>query len=140
MQLLDLSNNKLTSLPREISSLNGLRTLILDSNNLSKLPIDLKHCESLKTLSVRNNQLASLNKSLSELTNLESLDVFNNKLRAIPDDLVKLTKVRIHANRNPIETYPKGVDLLYGNISLDLDERTRVWFEDHAEWGEYLIT
>lgn len=58
LQVFDLSNNKLTSLPDSIGAMAELRVLNLSRNKLLKLPSSVGKLEKLETLDVEGNDLA----------------------------------------------------------------------------------
>lgn len=70
---LDLSDNRLQSLPSEVLQLPSLRTLNLDRNKLEELPVptgtsrSIEGCPFLETLSAERNQLTVLPDSVSLL-------------------------------------------------------------------------
>lgn len=55
VSILDLSQNHLTSIPADISKLEGLKELHLDSNKLTSLPVELLLLPNLKAISLENN-------------------------------------------------------------------------------------
>ncbi|MDQ1591741.1 MAG: internalin [Pyrinomonadaceae bacterium] len=87
---LDLTNNKLTSLPPEIAKLTGLIDLDLSGNKLTSLPSEITRLTGLTYLYLRNNQLTSLPPEITKLTGLTSLDVGDNKLTSLPPEITKL--------------------------------------------------
>lgn len=92
LEKLDLSKNRLTSLPIEISYLCNLQDLNLDDNEIVRLSEDFGRLRTLKALSLRNNKLTvvstifsdknpqPLPKSLFENTLLIDLNLHGNKL------------------------------------------------------------
>src|SRR3972149_2481028 len=57
---LDISHNRLTSLPAEIGRLQALQELHVRSNQLTSLPAEIGGLRALKDLHVSGNQLTSL--------------------------------------------------------------------------------
>ena len=57
LEYLDLSKNKLSVLPSNISHFSCLQTLLLDENQLEDLPISIKEMSELQFLSIQNNQI-----------------------------------------------------------------------------------
>ena len=55
LQVLDLSENKLSSLPSDMGSLQSLRELFLDNNALTELPVELLQLPNLRAISLDNN-------------------------------------------------------------------------------------
>ena len=54
---LDLSQNKLKSLPAELSNFPKLRELLLDDNQLASLPVTLCDCTALRSICIDGNPL-----------------------------------------------------------------------------------
>ncbi len=84
LKSLNLSENKLTSLPKTIGQLHKLEELSLDLNKLTSLPKTIGQLTSLKWLSLRSNKLTSLPKTIGQLKNLIKLDLSNNQLKTLP--------------------------------------------------------
>jgi len=63
LQTLDLSYNKLTTLPESMGNLSSLKKLDLRNNELNKLPKSLKNLRSLNEVNLRHNPLAPKDKS-----------------------------------------------------------------------------
>ncbi|KAJ8714547.1 hypothetical protein PYW07_002772 [Mythimna separata] len=79
LKLLDISGNKLGSLPKSIWKLQKLVTLKLDNNMLDKLPTTMGRMSSLRYLTMTQNELTSLPCGLLQCR-LEYLDLSVNKL------------------------------------------------------------
>ena len=90
LELLDLSNNKLTDLPNKLfKSQSNLKTLKLSQNMLIQLTSDtLTGIEKLNHLMLDNNLLEEINDGVfSNFSSLSVLDLSNNRLRKIPKSL-----------------------------------------------------
>ncbi|KAJ9692585.1 hypothetical protein PVL29_011576 [Vitis rotundifolia] len=79
LRVLDLSNNSITELPREISNLVSLQYLNLSQTNIKELPIELKNLDKLKCLVLFSMpQLSSIPEQLiSSLSMLQVIDMFS---------------------------------------------------------------
>lgn len=124
LEILDLSNNQLSSLPNEIQQLTQLK-IIFASNNLFKiLPSALGLCpllemvgfksnqikevpanslpQPLRWLILTDNQIVSLPETLGERPRLQKLALAGNQLKTLPkstDQLHNLALLRISANQ-----------------------------------------
>ena len=63
---LDLSSNRLTSLPAELVKMTKLKELLLDDNKFTSLPIELCDLPSLRAMSIEGNPLPPALLKLSE--------------------------------------------------------------------------
>jgi len=81
---IDLSMNRLKTIPQEIKILSKLEELILSDNRISALPVELGECTKLKTLLLDKNQLKEMPLSITNLPNLETLSLRNNKFEDLP--------------------------------------------------------
>lgn len=77
LQVLDLSQNRLQSLPSRFCQLRELMNLKLDDNKLAGLPLQIGRLSKLKFLSAAHNQLTVLPADFFKLS-LENLDLFGN--------------------------------------------------------------
>lgn len=77
---LDLSNNSLSALPSDFSSLAFLTKLDLSKNELIELPEDFGSLNKLRHLDLYRNQLERLPLSFGQLTKLKFLDLKDNPL------------------------------------------------------------
>ena len=98
---LDLSGNRLKSLPDSIGNLIKLEKLNLSGNRLTSLPDSIGNLTNLKRLDLSRNKLRSLPDSIGNLTSLESLNLEINKLRSLPnlEALTDLAYLNISFNR-----------------------------------------
>ena len=102
--LLDLSNNKLKSLPSSVSSLTHLLELNLSHNKLDDL-LDLSSLNKLQILTLDNNRFHFLPPSVTELQSLRSLDISSNAISTLPvkfSELVLLKEFKFEST--PLET------------------------------------
>ncbi|KAK7904345.1 hypothetical protein WMY93_016952 [Mugilogobius chulae] len=92
LQSLDLSHNRLRSLPKEFCQLRELVTFKVDDNQLVCLPFNIGRLSKLRFLSAAHNQLSALPTDFRKLS-LENLDLFGNPfIQPNPlDHTIKLT-------------------------------------------------
>ena len=57
LEILDLSNNNLSSIPSTIGEMKRLRKIILRNNKLSTLPASLANCTNLEELDITGNPI-----------------------------------------------------------------------------------
>jgi len=90
---LDLAENQLTCLPKEIRNLFSLAVLNLPANQLTCLPKEIHKLYSLTDLNLAENQLTCLPRETRELKKLTELYLEKNRLTALPSEIRKLKKL-----------------------------------------------
>lgn len=101
MTSLSLSKAKLASVPGELFvKLSQLEKLDLSENNLAQLPKEISLLNKLVYLSVARNKLESLPEGFPRLTSLKTLDLHSNNMRDLVDGLqdLELTTLNISSN------------------------------------------
>ena len=122
---LDLSNNKLTTIPNWIVDFKSLKTLNLSGNLISYLPEDIGHLAKLENLIVSNNHLSgALPESLGKLKNLKELDASGNQLLFFPVSLAGLNNLNsLDLSSNKISAIPHGLgELKVTELSLNQNQ------------------
>jgi Protein tyrosine and serine/threonine kinase/Leucine rich repeat len=129
LEILDLSDNNLRSLPEDLGRLHQLKIIFIRNNNFEEVPAVLADCPNLSMVSFKSNkisvlaenslppglrwliltdnQLEKLPKSIGRLHNLQKLMLAGNQLRSLPDELAacqNLELIRLAANR--LESLP----------------------------------
>ncbi|SIS90475.1 leucine-rich repeat-containing protein kinase family protein [Neptunomonas antarctica] len=124
LEILDLSNNQLTSLPKEIIKLHNLKIFFASNNHFETVPEALGQCinlemvgfksnkinhvpenslpPKLRWLILTDNQISALPDSLGERPRLQKLALAGNRLTHLPQTLAQsknLELVRISANQ-----------------------------------------
>lgn len=132
LEALDLSGNRFTALPDELTRLTALRRLFVSNNPIEELPrvlgelpslemIGFKSCRlrhvaedalpaKLRWLILSDNQLEQLPESLGQRLRLQKLALAGNRLRALPRSMSQaraLELVRVSANE--LETFPRAL-------------------------------
>ena len=114
LQVLNLSNNKLTEYPPELCDL-LLTELHLQNNELTDLPSNFGYLVKLVKLDLSSNKLESLPDSLSNLTSIQELNLASNSLKSLdPVDLNRLEMLRVlvlHHNQIIVFTYRRSITL-----------------------------
>ncbi len=91
---LDLSSNKVTTIPASIGKLSRLRDINLSKNEIASLPYEFGNLKALKMLNMRQNGLTTFPKSVAMLSSLEVLDLAFNKLTTMPIEIANLKNLK----------------------------------------------
>lgn len=126
LQNLDLSQNRLQSLPAQLCQLRELVNLKLDDNKLRWLPFRIGSLSKLRFLSAAHNQLSLLPGDFRKLS-LENLDLFGNPFTQ-PNPLDHRMKLSFPLSLQEIASravinlrIPYGPHLIPANLCKDLE-------------------
>ncbi|CAI9546999.1 unnamed protein product [Staurois parvus] len=118
--VLDVHDNLLPELPREIGELVNLQRLNISHNKLKSLPEELAQLQNLKSLLLHHNQLEEVPNSMGQLTALEELDFSNNSLRSLSSCLGALTYLtRLNLSNNKLKVLPPEISHMKRSRQLD---------------------
>jgi Leucine-rich repeat (LRR) protein len=146
LKYLDLSYNKLESIPSDWSALKSLRILNLGNNSLKKLPKDLKLPDTIEELDLSENQLSVIPSTLADLPKLEKLKLGIqssdktlkcSSLHALPPEIALKAGLTIDMKIKQIDSRRmKARNISYlmqsgGNWEREID---RLWYK---YWGKY---
>ncbi|KAF4073112.1 hypothetical protein AMELA_G00255130 [Ameiurus melas] len=90
IKVLDLHENKLTSLPEDIGQLPSLQVLNAENNQIKALPASIGDLRNLQTLNMKGNCLRELPLSVGCMCSLRTLDLSENSIRELPKELANV--------------------------------------------------
>ena len=93
LKMIDLSNNRIDVLYAPIFSLTNLETLYLNQNHIKSIPTQVGQLKKLRRISISGNRLTSLPKEFINLTNLEFLNISFNPFNHFPLEILTLKKL-----------------------------------------------
>ncbi|XP_045107309.1 DISP complex protein LRCH3-like [Portunus trituberculatus] len=119
--LADLSRNRLSEVPAEVTEYRSLETLNLYQNVIKHLPDSLASLQGLTHLNLSRNQLSVIPSVVCELAGLRVLDVSGNRLVSLPEELGRLhSLMQLDASYNQLAHLPPALGELDGLRSLNL--------------------
>ncbi|CAK8678048.1 unnamed protein product [Clavelina lepadiformis] len=119
LYLLDVSSNKIKTLPTALSQMESLCELNVAKNEISEIPAELCQpqapwCKTLKSLNLGNNKLTCLPRNFHNFFNLWQLQLCNNSITKLPEQLGKLHNLRrLAASNNSIKYLPLSFTKLH---------------------------
>ena len=119
---LDLSNNELDSFAIEICSLYTLKFLNLTQNNLTRIPKEIENLRNLECLKISCNFLSQIPSEIEKMLNLKELHITYNRLTSLPAELGNLVNLRVLTlSGNAITSLPDTIGKLQNLNMLTLD-------------------
>lgn len=93
LEILDLSNNQLKTLPQQFSQLKKLRIAFFNNNQFEEFPRVLADCPNLSMISFKGNKLQNISEDALS-PNIRWLILTNNQLKTLPHSIGKLSKLQ----------------------------------------------
>lgn len=138
LKVLDLHENKLTSLPEDIGKLASLQILNVEKNRLKALPESIGDLRFLQTLNLKGNCLSELPSSVGSLCSLRTLDVSDNKIVELPKALVYVRTLESFTLDAATMSYPPASVCTEGTESIQRFLCTELG-EEYCPPSQYLL-
>lgn len=138
LKVLDLHENKLTSLPEDIGKLASLQILNVEKNRLKALPESIGDLRFLQTLNLKGNCLSELPSSVGSLCSLRTLDVSDNKIVELPKALVYIRTLESFTLDAATMSYPPASVCTEGTESIQRFLCTELG-EEYCPPSQYLL-
>ena len=110
LTILDLSENKLKTLPESLDGLKSLRCLNLSNNDFDCFPCSLLRgecAERIHILEINSNKISYLPSNIVRLKNLHTLKLKDNHLVSIPHSFGNMKSLqRLELNNNLLQCLP----------------------------------
>ncbi|XP_017789934.1 PREDICTED: leucine-rich repeat protein 1 [Habropoda laboriosa] len=139
LRILNLSNNLISSLPKELGTLHHLQELILSKNRLDKVTkwawLDQVAIRSnLKLLDISNNLLVKLPEQIGKLGGLVNFKASQNMLSYLPQSLGRLSNLKyLDVSKNTLRCMPGSMRNLH-LLSLDVSDNTFKTADSYSSW------
>uniref|UniRef100_A0A8C4QYM5 Leucine rich repeat containing 57 n=1 Tax=Eptatretus burgeri TaxID=7764 RepID=A0A8C4QYM5_EPTBU len=102
LKILYVNQNRLGSLPQELCQLSKLEALYAADNRLTAMPARLGSLKALRTICLPGNSLTTFPLGLASLPSLDMLDLSRNHIQVVPDGVADLQTVELNLNQNQI--------------------------------------
>ncbi len=133
LEVLDLSNNQLSSLPSDLHRLTKLKILFASNNLFTQLPSGIAECKQLEMIGFKSNKISAIGENVLPLTTrwliltdnkipqlpvsignleyLQKLMLAGNELTVLPDSISRCKNLElIRLSANQLKTFP---DILF---------------------------
>ncbi len=118
---LELYNNQIIVIPKQIEKLTNLKKLSFGANLIEEIPIEIGKLTKLHLLYLWQNKIKKLPKQIGKLTNLEELYLWENQISEIPTEIGKLTNlIKLNFGNNRLNKIPKEIEKLVNLHKLNL--------------------
>lgn len=117
LEVLNMTDNKLSSLPSDFGKLKQLKILFLSDNQFTELPTVLADCPKLSMIGFRNNQIDKIVENSLPLST-RWLILTDNKLRELPNSIGNLTLLqKFMLSGNQLSSLPQTLSKCH-NLEL----------------------
>ncbi|XP_047425703.1 E3 ubiquitin-protein ligase LRSAM1 isoform X2 [Mugil cephalus] len=138
LKVLDLHENKLTSLPENIGNLVALQILNVEKNRLKALPESIGNLRLLQTLNIKANCLSELPSSFGGLSSLRTLDLSDNEIVQLPKALAYIRTLESLTLNADKMSYPPASVCTDGTESIQRFLCTELG-EEYCPPSQYLL-
>ncbi|KAM6902482.1 E3 ubiquitin-protein ligase LRSAM1 [Xenentodon cancila] len=138
LKVLDLHENKLSSLPDDIGKLATLQILNVEKNRLKALPDSTGNLLLLQTLNLKGNCLSELPSSVGSLSSLRSLDISDNNIVQLPKELAYIRTLESFILDAARMSYPPSLVCTEGTKSIQQFLCTELG-EEYCPPSQYLL-
>lgn len=138
LKVLDLHENKLTSLPEDIGKLASLQILNVEKNRLKDLPDSIGDLRLLQTLNLKGNCLSELPSSVGSLSSLRTLDLSDNNIVQLPKNIAYIRTLESFTLDAATMSYPPASVCAEGTESIQRFLCTELG-EEYCPPSQYLL-
>ena len=134
LEILDLTDNNLTTLPDDLNRLHKLRILFVSNNQFREVPSVLASCPNLTMIGFRNNQIDTFEEHAVPLQT-RWLILTDNNLTKLPDSMGELKQLqKCMLSGNKLTTLPQSMSKCH-NLEL-----LRIAVNQLTELPSWLLT
>lgn len=100
LEFLDLSNNSISEIPKQVTKLKKLKKLYLSENNIKVIPSYIAELDSLSILYLLYNKVETISADICSMDNLRVLNLNGNPNSNIPNCLKNTSKIIVYLETN----------------------------------------
>lgn len=124
---LNLSGNRFTHFPEQVTELKSLKYLYLGGNQITNVSKDIWKLQSLQLLSLGGNLITEIPETVGLLNNLHALVLCDNLIEVLPSSIARLVHLKsllLHKNR--LKHLPREIITLKNLTELSLRDNPLV--------------
>ncbi len=124
IKILDLSNNRLTTIPSDVPGCEMVKVLLLNKNKINVFPNKISGWSNLQEIELSGNKIEVIPEEIVGLENIRSLILSCNEIKEIPTSIKGLNSLTAFfaIGKNKITSIPMDLHGLERLRSLDLTE------------------
>jgi Leucine-rich repeat (LRR) protein len=109
LHTLNLSKNKISTIPDWFSDLSELTVVLLNGNPIKNIEFGPNQ-KKIQKLDLENCSLDALPESIGFLSALQNLNLYKNNISRLPQSINKLTELEsLNIDKNPLPEFPKDL-------------------------------
>jgi len=117
LEVLDLTDNKLSTLPKDFSLFKKLKILFISNNHFTEVPTILSKCPNLSMIGFRNNHINTVAENALPLTT-RWLILTDNEIEKLPESMGELSLLqKCMLSGNKLTTLPQSMSKCH-NLEL----------------------
>ncbi|MBL8028834.1 MAG: hypothetical protein JNL74_20585 [Fibrobacteres bacterium] len=135
---INFSGNKFKMWPEVLTNCINLKELNLSDNFFDSLPANIENLSQLILLNVSFNKLRQLPQNISKLSRLQTLKISSNSLGSLPDSIGQMTALKeVSVRLNQITSIPLSITKLNCNIDVaynhlcNVSDTVNTWLNNH---------
>ncbi|XP_026730440.1 leucine-rich repeat-containing protein 47-like [Trichoplusia ni] len=117
INLLNISDTCLSSIPDDISRLVNLQSLLLFSNKIVEFNKNITSLKKLKVLDLSRNQLKSIPESLNDMKELTSINLSSNEIEEMPKFIDFPNLITIDVSNNKLTSFLDVEDAVFPHLT-----------------------
>jgi len=128
----DVSENFLSILPIQVTTMTNLTTLNVSNNRLSALPRELVHCQQLTTVDISVNNFVQIPCVLLELKSISEINAKNNFITEVNDEeLENIASLEVvNLESNPLSSHCHDKLQRVDRVRITISEKKFEEWED----------